>query len=262
MYWNSEVLKENFDGKFFGHSLHCQSETISTNDDAFSLGIAGVPEGTVVIADSQIAGKGRCQRSWHSPPGLNIYTSLILRPQIESFNASGIPIMAGVAVAEVLDIYCPGQIELKWPNDVMINNKKVCGILSVAKMNGGKVDFIVLGIGINVNIKYNQFPEEIRNIATSLAMESGREIDRQELIISLYENLEKWYKQQLQKGFSPIKQKWIALTTMIGQMVQVKFGKESIKGKAVDLDDEGSLILLSEDNKEIKVSAGDATIIR
>jgi BirA family biotin operon repressor/biotin-[acetyl-CoA-carboxylase] ligase len=262
MYWNTDVLKEKFDGKFFGHSLYYHNETRSTNDDAYSLGLDGCPEGTMVIADHQIAGKGRLQRSWHSPPGLNIYTSVILRPQIEPFRTTGIPIMAGVAVAEILSLYCPGRIELKWPNDVIIKNKKVCGILSEAKMNEGKVDFIVLGMGINVNIQYDQFSEDIRDIATSLAIESGKKIDRLELIIHLYENLEKWYKQQLQKGFGPVKNKWLELTSMIGQMIEVKFGSETIEGKAVGLDDDGALILLSKDHREIKVSAGDATIMR
>jgi len=262
MYWNTEVLKAKFEGKSFGHSIYYYDKTSSTNDDAFSLGLNGVPEGTIVIADSQTAGKGRIRRSWISPPGLNIYTSVILRPKIEAFKASGIPIMAGVAVAEVLDLYCPGQVELKWPNDVIIKNKKVCGILSEAKMREGTIDFIVLGIGINVNIQDGKFSEEIRDIATSLAIESGQYIDRQELIIRLYENLEKWYKQQLQKGFDPIKNKWLELTSMIGRMVVVNFGKENIKGKAVGLDDDGQLILLSENNQDIKVSAGDATIMR
>ena len=105
---NEEYLEKRLAGKFFGHKLYYYSETESTNDEAFSLGIAGMSEGTVVIADSQSKGKGRIQRCWHSPAGSNIYTSIILRPQIESSKASQIPITAGVAVAEALETYCPG----------------------------------------------------------------------------------------------------------------------------------------------------------
>ena len=119
-----------------------------------------------------------------------------------------------------------------------------------------------MGIGINVNISCNEFLKEICNLATSLAIETGREISRQELIIRLYENLEKWYKQLLQNGFGPIKEKWLSLSPMIGEMVQVKFQEEAVSGKAIGLDDDGSLILLTADNKEIKVSAGDTTIIK
>jgi len=259
MDWNLEILEKSLAGKFFGHELYYYPVTGSTNDDAFRLGVAGAPEGTVVIADSQTKGKGRMQRSWHSPVGSNIYTSIILRPQIDPARALQISILAGVAVAEVLESYCPGKIKLKWPNDVLLDGKKVCGILSQAKAAVNKVDFIVLGIGINVNI--NQFPQEISDMATSLAIETGREISRQELIIGLYENLTKWYKQLLQDGFSRIKEKWLSYSLLIGQTVQIVFQEEVVSGKAIGIDEYGSLILLA-GNKEVKVSAGDATIVK
>ncbi len=259
---NQESLQKSLAGKFFGHQIHYYKEIDSTNDEAFRLGLAGAPEGAALIAESQSTGKGRMQRVWHSPAGSNIYTSIILRPQIEPAKVSQISILAGVAAAEVLENYCPDRIKLKWPNDVLINGKKVCGILSQVKTVAGEVDFIVLGIGINVNISYNEFPKELCNLATSLAMETGRENSRLELIISLYENLAKWYKQLLQNGFNPIKERWLSLSPMIGEMVQVKFQEEAVSGKAIGLDEDGSLILLTADNKEVKVSAGDATIIK
>ena len=242
-----EILKQQLDGKFIGHQLYYYEEIGSTNDEAFRLGLAGAPEGTALIANSQSAGKGRMQRVWYSPAGSNIYTSIILRPQIEPARAPQISILAGVAVADILESYCPDRIKLKWPNDVLINGKKVCGILSQMKTIVSEVDFIILGIGINVNISYNEFPKEICNIATSLAIETGREISRQELIISLYENLAKWYKQILKDGFGRIKEKW--------------FQEEAVSGKAIGLDEDGSLILLAAGNKKLKVSAGDATIV-
>lgn len=262
MDWNLEILEKSFIGKFFGHKIYYYSETGSTNDEAFALGLAGAPEGAVIVADSQSMGKGRLQRSWYSPAGSNIYTSVILRPQIEPSGASRIPIMAGVAVAEVLDKYAPGKIRLKWPNDILVHEKKVCGILSQARISAGKIDFIVLGIGINVNISRSWLAKEIRDTATSLTIETDRDISRQELIISLYENLGKWYKQLLQNGFAPIKEKWLALTPMVGRIVQVKSKDETIEGEATGIDDDGSLILLAGKDKEIKVSAGDATILK
>jgi BirA family biotin operon repressor/biotin-[acetyl-CoA-carboxylase] ligase len=257
-----EILKQQLAGKFIGHQLYYYEEIGSTNDEAFRLGSAGAPEGTALIANSQSTGKGRMQRVWHSPAGSNIYTSIILRPEITPARAPQISILAGVAVADVLESYCPDRIKLKWPNDVLINGKKVCGILSQMKTIVSEVDFIVLGIGINVNISYNEFPKEICNIATSLAIETGREISRQELIISLYENLAKWYKQLLQDGFGRIKEKWLSISPMIGQTVQVMFQEEAVSGKAIGLDEDGSLILLAPGNKEFKVSAGDATIVK
>ncbi|KUG23890.1 biotin operon repressor / biotin-protein ligase [hydrocarbon metagenome] len=257
--WNLDILKKSLAGKYFGHRLYYYPVTGSTNDDAFKLGIAGAPEGTVVVADAQTKGRGRLQRSWHSPAGSNIYTTVILRPQMDAAITPQISILAGVAVAEVLASYCPGRVKVKWPNDILIDGKKVCGILSQAKADVNKVDFVILGIGINVNI--NQFPDEISNIATSLAMETGKQISRQQLIISLYENMTKWYKQLLKDGFSQIKEKWLGLSQMIGQKVQVIFQEEVISGDAVDIDNDGSLIIIAKDGKKIKASAGDATII-
>jgi BirA family biotin operon repressor/biotin-[acetyl-CoA-carboxylase] ligase len=259
---NQESLKQSLAGKFIGHQFHYYEEIGSTNDEAFRLGAAGAPEGTALIAERQSLGKGRMQRVWHSPAGSNIYTSIILRPQITPARSPQISILAGVAVAEVLNLYCPNRIKLKWPNDVLIGEKKVCGILSQVKICVSAVDFIVLGIGINVNIAYDQFPEEIQNLATSLAMETGRRISRQELIISLYENLTKWYKQLLQEGFGRVKEKWMSLTPMTGKTVQVMFREEAVSGKAIGLDDDGSLVLLTDKNETLQVSAGDATILK
>ncbi len=262
MDWNPEKLKKSLAGKFFGHKIYYFSETGSTNDEAFSLGLDGAPEGTVVIADSQNKGKGRMQRVWHSPSGANIYTSVILKPQIPLSKASQIPITAGVTVAEIINYYCPDKARLKWPNDVLIGEKKICGILTQVKMKANAIDFIVLGIGINVNLSREQFPQDIKKIATSLAIETGYKISRLELIISLYENLVKCYKQLQQEGFGQIKEKWLSLTPMIGRRVQVMFKDEMIEGKAAGLDEDGSLILFTDENKKVKVSAGDATILK
>ncbi len=262
MSWNLEVIEKSLVNEFIGRPLYYYPEIGSTNDEAFRLGIAGAPEGTVVIADSQTKGKGRLQRLWHSPPGSNIYTSILFRPNFAPDQAPRISIAAGVAVAEILSQYCPGLVQLKWPNDVLLNNKKLCGILAQIKTSANSIDFVVLGIGINVNIDYNQLPCEIQSIATSLAIETGREIGRMELIISLYENIAKWYKELMQSGFDTIKGKWLNFAPMISQNVQVMFRDELVRGKALGLDDDGSLIISTVNNGTVKVSAGDATIIK
>jgi BirA family biotin operon repressor/biotin-[acetyl-CoA-carboxylase] ligase len=262
MGWNLEALEKRLTGKVIGQPLYYYSEIGSTNDEAFRLGAAGAPEGTAVIADSQTKGRGRLQRVWHSPPGSNIYTSILLRPNFPPDQAPRISIAAGVAVAEILSTYCPGQVQLKWPNDVLLNRKKVCGILAQMKASASDIDFVVLGMGINVNIGHNQLPLDIRTIATSLAIETGQEIDRQELIISLYENIAKWYKELTQRGFDAIKEKWLNLSPMIGKKVQVMFRDEVVRGKALGLDEDGSLIILNLNGETVKVSAGDATIVK
>ena len=262
MGWNLEVLEKSLAGEFIGRPLYYYPETGSTNDEVFRLGGCGSPEGTAVIADSQTKGKGRLQRLWHSPPGSNIYTSILLRPTFAPDQAPRISIAAGVAVAEILSEYCQGLVQLKWPNDVLLNKKKACGILAQMKTSADGIDFVVLGIGINANIGYHQLPPDIRTIATSLTIETGREIDRLELIISLYENIAKWYKELTQRGFDAIKEKWLNLAPMISQNVQVMFRDEVVSGKALGLDDDGSLIILTVNNETVKVSAGDATILK
>ena len=262
MDWNEELLKEKLADKLIGHKLYYFPEIGSTNDEAFRLGMAGATEGTVVIADSQTKGRGRMQRIWHSPVGSNIYTSLILRPHLTPAAAPQISLVAGVAVAELLDQYCPGQIELKWPNDLLVNGKKICGILAQMKTVAEDVDFVVVGLGINVNIRDNQFPAEIREIATSLSSETGREVSREDLIISLYENFAKWYKKLLQNGFAAIKEKWLNMAPMIGQNVKITHFNETVTGKAIGIDDTGSLILFTVQGERIVINAGDATILK
>jgi len=259
---NQESLKQQLAGQIIGHELHYFEKTGSTNEDAFQLGAAGAPEGTVVIAESQSTGRGRLQRVWHSPPHANIYTSILLRPSFEAARAPQISIAAGVAVAETLNAYCGGRAELKWPNDVLIGGKKICGILAQMKILDKKIDFVVVGIGINVNLRYEQFPDDIQKIATSLAVEAGCEISRPEVIIRLYENLTKWYKQLLICGFEPVRRAWLGMTPMIGKPVQVMFHQEVISGTASGLHEDGSLVLQTDSKQTLYVSAGDASIIK
>ena len=260
MFLTPSSLKKHLAGKFIGHKLYYYEEIGSTNDEAFRLGVQGAPEGTALIAESQSAGKGRLRRTWHSPPGANIYTSVILRPRFEPDLAPRISLAAGLAVAETLDPYCPGKVSLKWPNDVQIGGKKVCGILTQMKTATGVIDFVVVGIGVNVNWNLKEFPEDIQKMATSLSVEAGREVSRLELIILLYENLAKCYSELSQNGFAPLRKKWLDRTTMIGKPVSVIFGKETINGEAADLDEDGSLVILVDGNKKVKVAAGDATV--
>lgn len=262
MDWNEDLLRINLAGKLIGHRLYYFPEIDSTNDEAFRLAEAGAPEGTVVLADSQTRGRGRMQRVWHSPAGSNIYTSLILRPHLRPAAAPQISLVAGVAAAELLEQYCPGKIALKWPNDLLVNGKKICGILAQMKTVPEGVEFVVVGIGINVNIRKNQFPVEVREIATSLSMETGQEVSRQDLLIKLYENFAQWYRKLLQSGFASIKGKWLNLAPMIGQNVQITHFNDTVTGKAVGIDDTGSLILFTARGEKIVINAGEATILK
>lgn len=257
-----ESLKQNLAGSPIGHKIYFYEQTGSTNDDAFELGVAGEPHGTVVLAERQVTGKGRMNRSWHSPAGANIYTSILLRPEFEPARAPQISIAAGVAVAETLHKHCPDTVQLKWPNDVLIAGRKICGILAQMRLCADAIDFVVVGIGINVNMSKADLPEELRESATSLLIETGRKLSRAELIICLFENMAKWYRTLTDDGFDTVREKWLSLSPMIGEPVAVRFHDETISGRAGGLGDDGSLVVVTNTNKTVFVSAGDATIIK
>jgi len=257
-----QELNNELAGEIIGHSIHYYQEIGSTNDEAFRLGMEGAPEGTVVVANSQSAGKGRLQRSWFSPPSSNIYTSVILRPEFNPADAPRITIMAGLAAAQSIETYCPRKARIKWPNDVLIDGKKVCGILTQMQTDEDKIDFVILGIGINVNVAADEFPPEIRNIATSIAAQTGAFHSRQDLLITLYKNLSKCYKTLTSSGFEMIREEWIKMAFLIGCETQVKFGNEIIKGKALGIDEQGALILSDSKGKAVKILAGDASIVK
>lgn len=259
---NIAFLRKNLENNLFGRHIVYHQQTESTNDDAFSLAIKGAGEGTAVLADSQSRGRGRHQREWYSPPGKNIYVSVILKPKINLREASQIPIVAGVAMAETIERFYTGDISLKWPNDVLLDDKKVCGILTQLKVSHDMIHFIVLGVGLNVNIGWEEFPEDLKATASSLFMKTGTFFEREGVIIILFENLAKWYKKLLTAGFEDIKAAWMEKTDMIGKNVAIGCLGEVTSGRVVGIDDDGSLILINDKKEKITVSAGDATLLK
>src|SRR5512137_1367580 len=173
--FDADLLKSKLTG-IIGSDIRFFEQTDSTNKVALGLAFGGAPEGTAVIADSQTGGRGRHGRSWFSPPGKNIYTSIIIRPAIDPVASSQVTLMTGVAVAELLEALCPGRIDLKWPNDVLANGRKICGILAESRATAVKVDYIVIGIGINVNMAEGDIEDGLRDIATSVKIETGKDV--------------------------------------------------------------------------------------
>jgi len=255
-----QSLREKLAGKAIGHTVHFLRDVDSTNNAAFSLGIRGAAEGTVVVAERQTRGKGRLSRQWQSPPGVNIYTSVLLRPSVPPATAPQLTLVAGVAVADLINRYCPGQVTLKWPNDVHIRGKKVCGILAEMKTAAAKVDFVVLGIGINVNMIADDFDVSFREFSTSLREETGGDLSRLEVAAGLFETLHRCYRQFLQEGFPPIREQWLKYSNILGRQIQVVFRDEIQEGKVIDLEEDGSLILLDSEQRVRRITAGDASV--
>lgn len=259
---DEEKLRESLRGRLIGQRVIHLKTVDSTNDYAFGLAARGASEGTIVIADEQTKGKGRLQRVWHSPPGRNLYTSVVLRPPLSPAIAPCMTLMAGVAVADCLEACGVRALSLKWPNDVLVGGRKVCGILTEMKVLGNQVDFIIVGIGLNVNMRREDFHPEIRDRATSLLEETGHGVSRLEIAVRLYQHLEKWYKTIRQEGFPVVRQKWLAFSGILGKTIRSGPEKDAPHGEVVGVDEDGALLIRDSRGLRHRVITGDIVIER
>lgn len=252
-------VKEELQTDFIGQEIHHFTEVTSTNEVAKKLAAEGGNEGTVVISETQTLGRGRLGREWASPKG-GIWFSIILRPEADPKDASKLTFVAAVTVARVIREMFNLEAEIKWPNDVLIGGKKVCGILTETSTKGDVADFVVLGVGINANVSLDSFPESLRNSLTTLKEELMEEIGREEFLHALLEELERYYKMFLRKKFDLILEEWRNLAGFLGRYVEVLSFDEKIKGWAVDVDQNGALIIKLRNGTVNKIMSGDVTI--
>ncbi len=255
----SRMMTDFVPAGWLGRPLHVVEEVDSTNSRLALLAQEGAPEGTAVFADCQTRGRGRLGRVWQSPPGRNLYVSVLLKPDIPAGDAPQITLVTGVAVTEALSGICPGAA-VKWPNDVLIGGRKACGILTEMRTRGGRVEYVIVGIGINVNVKREEFPEDLREIATSLREEAGREIDRVDLVKTLFTLLETWYDRHRRTGFAAVRERWLALSGILGKTVTVRNGGKEVEGTVFDLDSSGALLILDREGRREAVYAGDISL--
>ena len=256
-----EELRNLRKGKLIGREIYYFPEIDSTNRRAREQGRKGAREGTVVLADFQSQGKGRLGRSWASPAGLNLYASIILRPPIPPKVAPQITLLAGVATANALARASGLDTRVKWPNDIFLRGKKVAGILSEMEADNTKTQFVILGIGVNVNWPRGDIPPDLLEIATSLRAEGGREIPRTLVAAEIFEELEQAYTSFLQEGFSPrLREEWNRLSWINGKRVTVTLPDKTISGEALGLDTDGALLLLDQEGKTRRFIAGDVSL--
>lgn len=222
-------------------------------DAAFRLGMENALEGTVVCAETQTKGKGRMGRSWVSPKGKGIYMSIILRPHLSPRDVAPLTLLSAVAVCEAVNKITGVKAQIKWPNDLLINSKKVAGILTELSAEMDRVRFVVVGIGINVNTPINALPAH----ATSLKQETKRHINRVELLQEILRQAEKWYESLRLHGFGPAIERWKELSSTLGRRVKLVDANGSVEGEAIGLDELGGLIIRDDKGVKVKRMSGD-----
>ncbi len=241
----------------------CYKSVDSTNEIAAALCPGRKPAGgTVIVADTQEKGRGRLGRQWISPPGLNIYMSVVLVPSIAPKDATLLTILSAVACTNALRERCGVDVSIKWPNDLMIKGKKVGGILTETRVEADRIAWAVIGIGINVNMDSGSFPAAIRKTATSIKAEGGRHHSRSGLIAAILEELEKSYSTLVNVGRTPLVNRWRQMSCTPGNHVCVTEGNRQVSGFAEDIDDEGMLLVRLPSGELKRMGAGDLTIIR
>ena len=239
-----------------GQRIHYHRKVTSTNDVAKALAKSGAQEGTVILAATQTHGRGRRDRSWLAPIG-GLWFSLILHPKILAKNSYQLTFMAAVAVAKTIQNLFHLNAEIVWPNDIFVNGRKICGILTETSISGPEVNFAIVGIGMNTNVDLASFPEELRASVTSLKAELKRPVAQDQLLRRLLKELEAYYVMLQLNQFEPILDEWQRLTTLFGAHVEVISCAETIHGVAVGVDQHGALEILLQNGSLKKIISGD-----
>lgn len=255
-------IKSALETNYIGQKIYYFKEVDSTNNVAKKLAEEGAVEGTLVIAETQTRGRGRRGKKWISPTG-GVWMSIILRPNIVPAKAPQLTLMTGVAAAETLKEECGLDVGIKWPNDILIGSKKVCGILTEANAKFSTLDYVVVGIGIDANVDTEIFPTEIRKGATSLKVELDKEIRGALLVQKFLKRFESTYDNFKDGNFPEILNEWRKLSKTIGSAVEVRkqLGK-IVKGEAIGINNDGALILELEDGTLRKVISGECLHIK
>lgn len=247
-------------GTVIGRDIRVFQETTSTNDVADKLGRDGVKEGVVVFAESQSKGRGRLGRSWLSSQGKGLWFSVLLRPVLSPQSATQMTIASATALSRALKQATGVQCEIKWPNDILVRDRKLCGILTEMSAEVDKINYVVLGIGVNVNFEETDFPPELRQIATSLAIEAGKTFKRAEIAAAILQELERDYARLRAGEFESVAGEWEDNCTTIGRNVEIACGNRVVHGRAESLDAEGALLVRTQHGHLERIIGGDVTL--
>jgi BirA family biotin operon repressor/biotin-[acetyl-CoA-carboxylase] ligase len=253
-----ELVSEGLETKIFGRKIHYLEKVDSTNNVAKKLAEEGAEEGTIVLAEEQSGGRGRLERSFLSPFAQGVWFSLILRPTFLPMEVSKMTLLAAVALTKALHKMGLVECGIKWPNDILVKNRKVVGILTELNASMEHINYLIMGIGINTSLTKKALPKDLRKTVTSFTIENIP-VHRQTLLQEVLLQLERYYEIAETEGFKPILAEWKVLSMMMGKDVEVIEPGRSFKGKAVDLDANGNLIVETETGRET-VLAGDVRV--
>lgn len=229
----------------------------STNQTAYQFALGGAKEGEVVIAESQRKGRGRLGREWYSPAFVNLYLSVILRPKIPLQKVPLMTLVAAVATSDAIERFSGLSPSIKWPNDILIGHRKVAGLLNELHSEADRVHFLILGVGVNLNLQREKMPEELRRTATSLRDELGEVVSRKAFLAELLLELEKGYDRFLREGGEAVLQAWSERAQIKGKPIRVTSFGEIVEGIAVGVDSDGALLVKGADGRRRRVVAGD-----
>lgn len=239
-----------------GKFIECHSRLDSTNRRAKELGLQGRVEGTLVVAEEQIKGRGRLDRQWFSPRG-GIWFSLLLKPLLSPYQAPLLTLLASLAGVKGVKKATGCSLSIKWPNDLFLQGKKVAGILTEINAEMDRINFVVAGIGINANISPLYFPEDISSKAISLMEEKGEPVSRPKVLASFLNEMEVIYNKVQEEGFEGLIDEWKKYSITLDKQIEVKTPRGIIKGKAVDINEEGALVVEKEEGGVIHLLSGD-----
>ncbi len=245
---------------WLGRNFYYFNEVGSTNQVAKELADAGKPEGTTVIAEFQTSGRGRRGRTWISPPYKGIGFSIILRPRVVPAQTPQLTLMAAVAVAAAIREFTGLPPGIKWPNDLLAGERKLCGILTEIKAEIDALEYVVLGIGLNVNLEADDFSPDFRQAATSIYLELGYKVERLPLFQRILYRLEKWYETWQERGFEPVRQAWKEANVTLGRQVRADSWQETFTGVAVDIDSQGALLVRGPGGEIRRFYAGEISL--
>ena len=252
---SEQAIEEGLSTKVVGRHIVYRERVDSTNNVAKKLADEGAPEGTIVVAEEQTGGRGRINRSFLSPFAQGVWFSLILRPNIPPMEVSKMTLLAAVAVARAIRHHGLTDCGIKWPNDILVKGRKMVGILTELNGSAEKVNYIIMGIGVNTGITAEDLPKDLQSIVTSFAREGVR-VSRLALLETLLKEIEGLYQTVCRDGFAPVLAEWRALSCMLGQDVTVTSIDKTFSGKAVDIDENGNLLVATPEGVEV-VMAGD-----